>query len=145
VNALIIRSAVIALAAVAASAARPAAAQDRPSPAVEFAGGVLEFPDDSMVTEGFAGGAVRFYILPRISIGPEFAYVRGERHSHQMFTGNVTFDLVRPNGPAQPFTPFAVVGGGLFRTRERFPSEIYTSGEGAFTAGGGFRARVDDA
>lgn len=61
-----------------------------------------------------------------------------------MLTGNVTFDLVRPvNGEPPSFTPFAVVGGGVFRTRESFPNrETFTSSEGAFTAGGGVRALV---
>jgi hypothetical protein len=42
-------------------------------------------------------------------------------------------------------TPFAVVGGGLFRSRYIFPEhEIFTHNEGAFTAGGGVRARLAD-
>ncbi len=120
----------------------PAAAQARPVPAAEVAAGALLFADDGVVTEGFAGGAVRFYVLPRISVGPEVALIRGENHSHLMFTGNVTFDVLRPaNGEPRPVTPFAVAGGGLFRTREPFPNnEVFTSTDGAFTAGGGVRA-----
>jgi hypothetical protein len=59
-----------------------------------------------------------------------------------MLTGNVTFDLVRQlNGKPRSITPFAVVGGGLFQTRESFPNnQIFTSTEGSFTAGGGVRA-----
>lgn len=61
-----------------------------------------------------------------------------------MLTGNVTFDLVRPaNGEPRAVTPFVVVGGGLFRTRESVRNnEVFTSSEGAFTAGGGVRALV---
>ena len=121
----------------------PSEAQERPAPAVEFAAGALLFADDGVVTEGFFGGAARVYVLPRISVGPEIASIHGENHSHQMFTGNVTFDLLRPmNGEPRALTPFAVVGGGLFRTRERFPNEVFTSNDGAFTAGGGVRALV---
>jgi hypothetical protein len=122
----------------------PAAGQARPAPAAELAAGALLFADDGLVTEGFAGGAVRFYVLPRISVGPEVAFIRGENHSHLMFTGNVTFDVLRPvNGEPRPVTPFAVAGGGLFRTREPFPNnEVFTSIDGAFTAGGGMRALV---
>jgi hypothetical protein len=122
--------------------ARPVAAQERPSPAGEFAAGALFFADDGVVTEGFIGGAARFYVLPRISVGPEVAFIDGDDHSHLMLTGNVTFDLVRPiNGEPSSFTPFAVVGGGVFRTREAFPNrETFTSSEGTFTAGGGVRA-----
>jgi hypothetical protein len=77
-------------------------------------------------------------------VGPEIAYIQGENHSHLMLTGNVTFDFVRAvNGEPRQITPFAVVGGGLFRTREPFPNnEVFTSSEGAFTAGGGVRALV---
>ena len=123
---------------------RPVSAQERPKPAGEVAYGALSFPDDTVVREGFIGGAARFYILPRVSLGPEIAYILGENHSHLMLTGNVTFDLVRPiNGEARPVTPFAVVGGGLFRTRELFPNNrVFTSSEGAFTAGGGVRVLV---
>ena len=136
--------------------ASPAAAQNRPldsltlarakpAPVAEFAAGVLMFPDEGVVTEGFAGGAGRFYLSPRISVGPEVAYISGDRHSHLMLTGNMTFDFLRPeNGQLRPVTPFAVVGGGLFRSRYIFPNEIFTHNEGAFTAGGGIRARMAD-
>jgi hypothetical protein len=121
----------------------PAAAQERPAPAGELAAGALLFPDDAVVTERFVGGAARVYVLPRISVGPEIAFIRGWNHSHLMITGNVTFDLLRAvNGKPRSVTPFAVAGGGLFRTRERFPNEIFTSTDGAFTAGGGVRALV---
>jgi hypothetical protein len=128
---------------VAALRTRPAAAQEHPQPVGEFAAGALLFADDGVVSEGFVGGAVRFYASPRISVGPEIAYIQGERHNHLMVTGNVTFDLIGPaGGGPRPVTPFVVAGGGLFRTRHQFPQEIFTSTEGAFTAGGGVRARV---
>jgi hypothetical protein len=119
-------------------------AQERPQPAAELAAGALLFADDGVVTEPFAGGTVRFYLLPRVSIGPEVAYISGEGHSHLMLTGNVVFDVLAPaGGTPRPITPFVVVGGGLFRTREQFPfGETYTSSDGAFTAGGGVRALI---
>jgi hypothetical protein len=40
--------------------------------------------------------------------------------------------------------PFVVAGGGMFQTRERLFNGTYMSSEGAFTAGGGVRARVAD-
>lgn len=126
--------------------ASPAAAQDRPAPVGEFAAGALFFADDAVVTEGFVGGAGRLYLSPRISIGPEVAFISGDNHSHVMLTGNVTFDLVRPaNGRPRTVTPFAVVGGGLFRTSENFPNNrVSTHTEGSFTAGGGVRALVSN-
>jgi hypothetical protein len=136
-------SAVVLFGLLATALARPAAAQERPGPVAEFAAGVLNFPDDGVVSEGFGGGTVRFYVLPRVSVGPEFAFIKGENHSHQMLTGNVTFDFLGPlNGRPRAITPFVVVGGGLFRTRDQFPSGIFNSSDGAFTAGGGVRALV---
>lgn len=126
-----------------AASAGPATAQDRPAPAGEFAAGALLFPDDGVVTEGAVGGTVRFYLSPRISVGPEIAFVQGENHGHLMLTGNVTFDFLSPvNGQPPRVAPFAVVGGGLFLTREEFPSETFWSGDPAFTAGGGVRIRL---
>ena len=83
-----------------------ASAQEHQGPVTELAAGALSFADDSIVTEGLVGAAARFYILPRVSLGPEIAYIRGENHSHLMLTGNVTFDLVRPiNGEARQYDP----------------------------------------
>ena len=119
----------------------PAAAEERPAPAGEVAAGTLVFADDGSPKEGFVGGGARFYVSPRVSVGPEIAHVRGDNHSHLMLTGNVTFDLLRPvNGQPRRVTPFAVAGGGIFQTRESFPNGIFTSADGAFTAGGGIRA-----
>lgn len=124
-------------------AATPAAGQTPPKMAVEFAAGGLFFPDDGVVTEGFLGGAGRFYVRPRVGIGPEIAFVSGRGHSHFMLTGNVTFDFLGPvNGRPRAVTPFAVVGGGLFQTREEFPTGSFTSGDPAFTAGAGVRVRL---
>ena len=122
-----------------------AAAQNRPPPAAEFAAGWVGFADDGVVSETVVGGAVRFYLLPRLSVGPEVVYIHGENHSHLVATGNVTWDLRRPtNRQPASITPFFVVGGGVFQTRERFPSGAFTSSDGAFTAGGGVRAVVGD-
>ena len=104
---------------------------------------VSSFRDDRVVTEGFLGGAGRFHVRPRVSIGPEIAFVSGEHHSHFMLTGNVTFDFLGPvNGQPRTVTPFAVIGGGIFQTREEFPTGSFTSADPAFTAGAGVRVRL---
>jgi hypothetical protein len=125
--------------------ADPAGAQDRPGPAVELSAGWVGFADDGIVSESLIGGAARWYLLPRISVGPEIAYIHGANHSHLMLTGNVTCDLLSAtNGRPRRVNPFVVAGGGLFQTREQFFNETFTSSEGAFTAGGGVRALVGD-
>ena len=124
--------------------ARPFA-QERPAPVVEFAAGWLSFPDDGVVREAMVGGAARWYVSPRLGIGPEISYISGRNHSHFIATGNLTWDILSPaSGRPRPVTPFLVAGGGLYQTREQFLVGPYRSGEGAFTAGGGIRARVGD-
>ncbi len=122
-----------------------AAAQEPRRGAVEFSGGALLFPDDGVVTEGMVGGSARFYLLPRVAVGPELVFVQGSNHSHTMLTGNLTFDVLGPaNGRLPRVTPFLVVGGGMFQTRDQTPRGGFTSNEGTFTAGGGVRALVGD-
>jgi hypothetical protein len=123
------------------SLAHPAAAQDRGAGTVEVAAGALLFADDAIVTESMVGGAARFHVTPRVSVGPEVAYISAEHHSHLMLTGNLTFDFVaRDASQDSRVTPFVVAGGGWYRTRESFPNhQVFTSSEGAFTAGGGIR------
>ena len=122
-----------------------AAAQDRPAPAAEIALGWVGFADDGIVGETLVGGAARWYVSPRIGIGPEVIYLHGDNHSHLVLTGNLTWDLVNPsNGRARQVVPFLVVGGGVFQTRETFFNGPFTSNEGAFTAGGGIRALIGE-
>jgi len=91
------------------------------------------------------GAAGRFNLSPRVAVGPELLYISGDNHSHLVLTGNLTFDFLAPRaGRAPPLTPFLVVGGGMFQTRESFAAEDFTHTEGAFTAGGGVRAAVGD-
>jgi hypothetical protein len=129
----------------AAPMAHLAVAQDRPGPVVDLAGGWVGFADDGIASEGLVGGAARWYLLPRFSVGPEVVYINGDNHSHLVVTGNVTWDVLAPtNRRPRAVTPFFVAGGGVFQTREHLFNSTYTSSEGAFTGGGGVRALVAD-
>ncbi len=121
--------------------ASSAQAQDTPPPSLDLAGGWVGFGDDGIVNEGLLGAAFRWYVHPRLSLGPEVTYIKGTSHSHLMVTGNVTWDLVPPE---RRVTPFVVVGGGVFQTRNSYLGDTRTFREGAFTAGGGVRTRVSD-
>jgi hypothetical protein len=136
--------AIVALALLAVSMADLAAAQDRPGSAVELAAGWVGFADDGIVSESLVGSAARWYLGPRISVGPELVYIQGANHSHLVLTGNVTWDVLAPTNRSHRVTPFLVAGGGVFQTREHFFNGTYTSSEGTFTAGGGVRALVGD-
>ena len=118
-------------------------AQERRAPAVDVGAAWIGFADDGVVSESAIAGAARFYVSPRIALGPELLYIRGDNHSHLALTGNLTWDLL-PDAGRPAATPFLVVGAGMFQTRETFFNGTFTSTEGAFTAGGGVRARVSD-
>jgi hypothetical protein len=103
-----------------AMAVHPAGAQEKPGPVAEVSAGWVGFADDSVVSEGLVGGNVRFYLSPRIAVGPEVVYIAGQNHSHMVATGNLTFDALAPiGGKPRRVTPFFVAGGGLFPARER--------------------------
>jgi len=116
-------------------------AQERPAPAVDLTAAWIGFADDGVVSEPGFGGALRWYVSPRIAIGPELLYIRGDSHSHLALTGNLTWDVL-PQATHPKATPFLVAGAGMFQTHEEFFDDAVTSTEGAFTAGGGIRSRV---
>jgi hypothetical protein len=121
-------------------------AQEMRRAAAEFSAGWMGFPDDGeVVSEALIGGAVRWHLTPRVSVGPELLWIAGAHHSHLVVTGNMTFDMFSPmNGRPAPITPFIVVGGGLFRTNESFLNGDFSSTEGGFTVGGGVRGNPSD-
>jgi hypothetical protein len=140
-----IRHLIIAATLLLSATASPALAQQHPSASIDVAAGWVGFADDGIVSETMFGGGVRWYVSPRVSVGPEVIYIAGDNHSHYVVTGNVTFDLLAPNsGGPRVVTPFVVAGGGLFQTSESFASETFRSSEGAFTAGGGVRIAAGD-
>ena len=120
-----------------------ASAQERPAPAVDLTAAWIGFADDGIAGEPGLGGAFRWYVSPRIAIGPELLYIRGDSHSHLVLTGNLTWDVL-PQATHPKATPFLVAGAGMFQTHEEFFDDAVTSSEGAFTAGGGIRSRVAD-
>lgn len=125
-----------------------AAAQGRPA-VVDATAGYAGFVDDATRHYAVAAGAVRKYLTPRLSIGPEFVVMRrGDEHLANlalMFTGNVVYDASPPHGPgARRVTPFVVGGLGGFWNREDFPTGAFWASDPAFTAGAGLRARVTE-
>lgn len=137
-----VRALLLAAGLLAAPMAGVASAQQKPASALEVTAGWVGFADDEIVSETLIGGAARWHLLPRLSIGPEVVYIDGNNHSHLVATGNLTFEVLAPRKGR--VTPFLVVGAGVFQTRESFLSGTFTSREGAFTAGGGVRALVGD-
>jgi hypothetical protein len=118
-----------------------AASAQTPRPAAEGFLGHAGFLDDSTINHSVWGAAARWYVLPRVAIGPELVYLKGPRDDRDLvITGNVTFDFV-----ASPsITPFLVAGGGIFRHSDKFSGRKFTSTEGTFTAGGGVRVPIGE-
>jgi hypothetical protein len=126
--------------------AAPATAQQRGTVALDASAGWTGFADDGIVSETPIAAAARWYLSPRVSVGPEFTFISGESHSHRVLTGNVIFDLFAPRSARPRPTPFIVIGAGVFNTVESFSftGERFSSSEGAFTVGGGVRAPVHE-
>jgi len=125
--------------------ARPVSAQDRPSPVLDLGAGWVGFADDGIVSELPVAAAARWYVTPRISIGPEVTFIVADSHSHQIVTGNLTFDFLAPRNGVPRVTPFVFIGGGLFRTSEGFANRPpFSATEGAFTVGAGVRVPLSD-
>jgi hypothetical protein len=118
-----------------------------PRAAVDVVGGYAGFIDEGLIDHGVVSATLRYHLTPRISVGPELAYMVGPGDDRDLFvTGNVVFDfLARPAGSRPPAViPYVLVGGGLMRNSNRFGSRPFSAVEGAWTAGGGVRIRLSD-
>jgi hypothetical protein len=132
-------------AASAAAAQTPSSTPAGPAGAFEFSAGYAGFVDDATIDHAVLGIGSRWYLGPRLSIGPEVVYMKGPGGDRDLFlTANLTWDLAGGYGRSPRVIPFIVGGAGLMRHRDRFGSQTFTSSEGAFTAGGGARVRLND-
>jgi hypothetical protein len=117
-------------------------AQSGRTAAAEGIVGYAGFIDDATIHHSVLGGAARWYLLPRVAVGPELVYMKGPGDDRDVvLTGNVTFDLL---SRTRAVTPFLVVGGGIFRHSDRFGGETFSSTEGSFTGGGGVRIPIGE-
>ena len=112
-----------------------------PRPIAEIQTGWVGFVDDSSIDHTAIGGAARWYLTPRLAVGPEVGYLRGPGDDRDvMVTMNLTFDVLSPrDGRPRRVTPFIVVGGGFEQHSDRIGPFGFTSYEGAFTMGAGTR------
>ena len=138
---IVLLTLILAAAVAVPAAAQSTAAATRPAPVVEGALGWAGFGDEGIIHHGLVGGAARFYVSPRFSLGPEVVYMVGPGQDRDLFvTGNLMFDVLAPMAATpRRVTPFLVAGGGLFRHSDRFLTGTFASTEGAFTVGLGVR------
>ena len=95
----------------------PAAAQDRPRPMIEAVVGTSGFVDEVMDHFLTIGAGARWFVTPRVAVGPEIVTQRGaDEASNLTVTGNVTFDFVHDQ-PGRRVVPYVVAGGGYLRQR----------------------------
>ncbi len=101
------------------------------------------FVDDATKHHALVGGAVRFPIGRRVSVGPEIVFADGSTEDDTFVLGSIWIDL-GPSPERSRVVPFVVLGAGYMRHSQWFGSQRLTSGEGSFTAGGGVRAHLTD-
>jgi hypothetical protein len=134
---------IIAAAALVLCCYSPARAQrnDLTPPKVEVKAtfGASGFGDELSYPHVVAGGAVRFYITRRLSVGPELLYMRRSRDDEDyLFMPSVAYDLTDPTHKAVPY----IIGGvGAFQHRGRFGT---SSPAWAVDAGGGVKIFLND-
>jgi len=98
------------------------------------------------------GGAVRAYVTKRLSIEPEYLYLRrSENDQDNLVQMNVAFDFT---DPTKRFVPYGIAGAGVLHNRGRvFGSDFVTGApfvrEISFTtwtasAGGGVKIYLTD-
>jgi hypothetical protein len=121
-------------------------AQERRAPAVEFFAGHAGFADDATIEHSVFGGQARFYLTPRLAVGPEVTYMRGPGDDRDLFVmGNLTFDILGGGAARSPrVSPFLIAGGGFSRFSDRIGPLPFSSSEGAFSGGGGARVWITD-
>jgi hypothetical protein len=96
------------------------------------------FLDEDPVDHYLVGGSARFYLTRRLSLEPEFLYLRKDRTDQDWIVQpNLAFDL-RP--PESRVTPYVIGGVGLLRTRMLVGTGYFTSQEA--TVSGGFGAKI---
>jgi opacity protein-like surface antigen len=142
----------LSLGAVLGGVAEPSLAQDKPAPIIEAVIGRSGFIDEVWDHFTTVGGGARVFVTPRLAIGPEVAYLKGEYDaldaSNVTVTGNITFDFVRDERRAR-FIPYFAAGAGYVRQKTLVGSgpgstalAPFTSGEVTMSAGVGVRIAV---
>jgi hypothetical protein len=127
-------------------------AQEKPAPIIEVVVGRSGFIDEVWDYFTTIGVGARWFVTPRLAIGPEIVYLTGEfdslEASHLSITGNITFDFV-PDGHDRRVVPYVVAGGGYLRQRTlvgRGPGtpglQPFISTEGTVSAGLGARVAL---
>ena len=130
----------------------PALAQDeeppRPKAEIRLTGGASGFTSDTgRIPHAVGGGSLRIYVTRRVSIEPEFLYMRNSPNDQDYLTQvSAAYDIGDSN---RRFVPYVVAGAGVLRHRSEFFGSDFVTGEPrvfdtsytslALSAGGGVK------
>lgn len=100
--------------------------------------GTSAFLDEEIPFDHFlAGGSMRFYLTKRLSVEPQFLYMKGPGSDRDYtLTGNVGYDLA----VGKKYAVYAAGGAGLLRHTERFQTGNFSVND--WTANGGIGVRL---
>ena len=104
----------------------PLYAQQLTSPKVEakVIFGSAVFDED--LEHKFVGGAVRAYVTKRLSIEPEYLYLRrSENDQDNLVQMNVAYDFT---DPTKRFVPYGIAGAGVLHNRGRVFGNDFVTG-----------------
>lgn len=78
------------------------------------------------IPHGLVGAAVRIYLTERISVEPEYLFLRhSENDQDQIFQANVAYDFVDPR---KKFVPYGIIGVGGIKHRGRYYDNDFVTG-----------------
>ena len=116
-------------------------AQETPSRlAVDVSAGYAGFADETLIGHVALGGGVRWQLTPKISVGPDFVFMKGPGDDRDIFlTGKVIVDFM-PTRLASPCV--GADGGAMFHGNRFFNEKAFWAREGAVSGGGGVRINL---
>ncbi|MDQ5846856.1 MAG: porin family protein [Acidobacteriota bacterium] len=78
------------------------------------------------VPHSVVGGSIRIYVTRRLSVEPEFLYMRySQRDQDYVFQPSVAYDIT---DPTKRFVPYVIGGAGVLHHRGRFSGFDFTTG-----------------
>jgi hypothetical protein len=106
-----------------------------PRPEVRLAVGWTGFLDEGSDDHAVAGGSVRYYFTPRLSIEPELMYMNGQGHHDFTLVPNIAFDFGRGR-----VVPYVIGGLGWIHSDFR----RFNTNEAFFSGGVGLKLFLTD-
>jgi len=119
--------------------AAAAEAQQKPRPEIKATAGWVGFIDEAFIDHGVVGGAIRYYITPRVGIESEVLYMAGPG-SDRDFTliPHVSFDFLR----RQKVQPYVIGGAGWLHHSQKFGPLKFSNNDWVVNGGVGVKVFI---